>query len=114
MPGWARLRAPPFHFPSGRLTAQVRVSLVSFEPQGLVLRSRRAGRFTVAYGEILTAERTRRGTRITLHTRAHGELSVPARSGGSMTEGVLRGYGVRIVDHWGQSSPRHSLTSRQS
>lgn len=75
--------------------------IVSFEPQGLILRRGRS-RFTVAYGEILTAERLRSIWGLRLHTRSNEPLRLPCRgSERAMIENELRRRRVRVVDCWG-------------
>ena len=75
--------------------------MLSFEPQGLILRRGRS-RFTVAYGEILTTERLRSAWGLRLHTRSSDPLRLSC--GGTERTGIedeLRRRSVRIVDCWG-------------
>jgi hypothetical protein len=75
--------------------------IVSFESPGLILRRGRS-RFTVAYGEILTAERLRSIWGLRLHTRSSEPLRVPCRGAArTAIEDELRRRGVRVVDCWG-------------
>jgi len=81
----------------------VRVQVVRFEEPGLVVkrRFRRRG-FTVAYGEILTAERLSRAKGIRLHTVTTESVRLAVRGSEVRdTEAALRAKGVRIVDRWG-------------
>lgn len=83
----------------------MRVRIVSWERPGLILSGRRAGQFTLTYGEILTAERPIRGRRrgLLLHTRTSAK-PVHLMFEGSQRfeiEERLRRRGVRIVDCWG-------------
>lgn len=78
------------------------VRIVSWEAPGLIVKGRRAGRFTVTYGEILTAERVRQSWRLVLHTRGYGDVSVwCGRGERAAVENALRQRGVRVVDSWG-------------
>lgn len=77
------------------------VRVAEFDERGLVLRGWRGGRFTVAYGEVLTAERTRQSWRIVLHTVGMGEISLWCRGRRQPIEDELRRRGVRVVDCWG-------------
>jgi hypothetical protein len=62
-------------------------------------RGRRA--FTIAYGEILTAERRRVGL-LRLHSRIYDDVQLVADRGcGLILEDQMRQRGVRIVDRWG-------------
>jgi len=80
----------------------MKVRIVSFETAGIVLRRRRATPFTVAYREILTAERLRSPRRgLRLHTRMATPLVVRYDSRQEATEEALRQRGVRVVDCWG-------------
>jgi hypothetical protein len=75
--------------------------IVSFEREGLIV-SRRRGRFTIAYGEILTAERLRAPRRaLRLHTRTADPVTLSCRRNRVEVEDELRQRGVRIVDCWG-------------
>lgn len=61
-------------------------------------RWRRA--FTIAYGEILTAER--RGNRqLQLHTLTGHDVTITCGARREEAETQLRSRGVRIVDRWG-------------
>jgi len=80
----------------------VAVRIVRWEDLGLIVKGRLAGQFTVTYGEILTAERTRQSWRLVLHTRGHGELSVWCGQRKRVAvEDELRRRGVRVVDSYG-------------
>jgi hypothetical protein len=75
--------------------------IVSFEASGLILR-RGGSRFTVAYGEILTAERVRSIWGLRLHSRSSEPLRIPCRGAArTVIEDELRRRGVRVVDCWG-------------
>ena len=77
------------------------VSIVSFEPPGLIVRRGRSW-FTVAYGEILTAERLRSVRGLLLHTRSSSPLRLRCRGAArTVIEDELRRRGVRVVDCWG-------------
>jgi hypothetical protein len=80
----------------------MRTRIVSFKDAGLVLRPLAGAVFTIAYGEILTAERGRGGRRIVLHTKTHDRVRLRLR-GAALLEAELRlrENGVRIVDCWG-------------
>lgn len=81
----------------------MRARVVEFERPGLILRGRWNRRFTIAYGEILTAERLRGARGLRLHTRTVVRpVRVRARSlDGTDVEAELRRRSVRIVDGWG-------------
>jgi hypothetical protein len=82
----------------------MRVRIVKFLESGLVVQPRwkKADGFTVAYGEILTAERMGSPTRIRFHTRTTEALIVSCRGvGRTAAEDRLRQHGVRIVDEFG-------------
>jgi hypothetical protein len=67
----------------------------------LYLRRRRQ-RFTLSYGEILTAERLRSGRGIRLHTVTSQPIVVGCRGSARLaTENEFRRRGVRVVDEWG-------------
>jgi hypothetical protein len=72
----------------------------ALEQAGLIVKPLFGRRFTVAYGELLAAERTRTGKRALLHTRV---LDRPIRVIGKSRhlEERLRERGVRIVDPYG-------------
>jgi hypothetical protein len=85
----------------GRYGRRVRLRVLRYERAGIVVKPRLGPPFSIAYGEILTAERLpRRGIR--LHTRTADPIRVVAR-GSSLVEveGRLRASGVRVVDRWG-------------
>lgn len=67
---------------------------------GLVVKPRLGAQFTVAYSEILTAERSRNGLRLHVRTMEPVQLAV-RRTERSWVEDELRRRGVRIVDCWG-------------
>ena len=81
----------------------MRFKLVGLDESGVVARERRVGELTIAYGEILTAERLRSGRGLDLHTRGRMEpVRVRCRRAErEMIESGLRFVGVRIVDCWG-------------
>lgn len=80
----------------------MRVRILRFEQPGLIVKSRLKSAFTVAYGEILTAERLKTGRGLRLHTRTADSLHVSFRRGDpDGVEIALRRRGVRIVDCWG-------------
>jgi hypothetical protein len=69
---------------------------------GLEVKSPWGRRFTVAYGEILTAERLRRMSGVRLHTLGFRPVRIRVRGQAVLElEAVLRGRGVRVVDCWG-------------
>lgn len=69
---------------------------------GLVLKPRIGGRVSVAYGEILTAERLSTGRGLRLHTRTTRPLRISSRNAARLAlENEFRRRGVRIVDEWG-------------
>ena len=78
----------------------MRVRIVSFEPRGLIVKRRR-GLFSIAYGEILTAERSRKRGALHLHTRTLEPVRVICGRGRTLVEDELRRRGVRVVDCWG-------------
>jgi hypothetical protein len=80
----------------------MRARIVSYEGPGVILRKRFGQPFTIAYGEILTAERLRSDRGVRLHTRTFGDVTVVGRGARAReTEDCLRKHGVRIVDCWG-------------
>ena len=94
----------------------MRAKVVSFEAIGLVLTRGRRGRFTLAYGEILTAERLPSRLGVRLHTRTSEPVRVSCRGERrTAIEDQLRRRGVRIVDEWGAIlAPTLSPISRQN
>jgi len=79
----------------------LRVRILSFEPVGLIVKPRFGRQFTVAYAEVLTAERLRRAG-LRLHTRTTDPLRVRVRMRErAEAEAHLRRRGVRIIDGWG-------------
>jgi hypothetical protein len=79
----------------------VRASIVEFASKGLYLRRRRQ-RFSLSYGEILTAERLASGLGLRLHTVTSEPVLIACRGSGRLaTENELRRRGVRVVDEWG-------------
>ena len=59
-------------------------------------------RFTIAYGEILTAERLASGRGIRLHTRTTEPVRLACRGDArTAIEDELRRRGVRVVDEYG-------------
>jgi hypothetical protein len=79
----------------------VRAKIVAFEGPGLIVKARWTGQFTIAYGEILTAERLRSGRSLHLHTRTADAIRIACGSDAASVEDELRRRGVRIVDCWG-------------
>jgi hypothetical protein len=79
----------------------VRIKLIRFEGPGLLVKSRWSRPFTIAYGEILTAERSRSRRSLRLHNRAADELRLFCGADLEPIEAELRRRGVRIVDCWG-------------
>lgn len=76
--------------------------MVVWDAAGLVVRGRFRGPFTIAYGEILTAERPRSRRGLRLHVRTMEPVHLRAESAERpWVEGELRRRGVRIVDCWG-------------
>jgi hypothetical protein len=87
--------------PRGTLV-QMRVKILRYEEPGLVVKPLRGQLFTIAYGEILTAERLRSRRGIRLHTRTTEPVRVAVRGAAVLeTEAMLRDSGVRVVDCWG-------------
>ena len=79
----------------------MRARIASYEEPGLVLRRGRQG-FTLAYGEILTAERLASGLGLILHTRTSEPVRIRTRGESRLVaENELRQRGVRIVDEYG-------------
>jgi hypothetical protein len=77
----------------------VRVRIRRFEKPGLVVKPLVGQGYTIAYGEILTAERLPRHRGLRLHTRTTGPVRVAVRSDDVIAvESELRLHGVRIVD----------------
>lgn len=83
----------------------MRVTVVSLESEGLIVKSRRRRRFTIAYGEILTAERLAGPWGLRLHVRTGDSIRIPVRRGRTEIEDELRVRGVRVVDCWGAIAP---------
>lgn len=80
----------------------MRLRIDSFERPGLVVKRRWHGRFTITYGEILTAERIVTGRGLRLHTRTTDPVRVVCRGTERIEiENELRRRGVRIVDEYG-------------
>jgi hypothetical protein len=79
----------------------MRAQVVSYEAAGLILKRRFGSAFTVAYGEILTAERLRSRRALRLHTRTGYDVELGSRSSLPAVEHELRRRGVRVVDCWG-------------
>jgi hypothetical protein len=101
------------------------VRIVGFEHPGLIVKGRWGQQFTIAYGEILTAERLRSWRGLRLHTTAADPVRVLCRSSQQQVEEQLRRRGLRIVDGWGaiiaptlfdfeQELPREPVRVRQS
>ena len=87
----------------GQYGVGMRAKIVRFETQGLVLQQRlRRKRFTVTYGEILSAERLRDGQGLRLHTRTSDPIRLVIGKRHTIeTESLLRLQGVSVVDCWG-------------
>ena len=80
----------------------MRVKIVSYERPGLVVRARWRRQFTIAYGEILTAERLGSRLGLRLHTRTTKPVRIAGRGDRRASiENELRARGVRIVDEFG-------------
>lgn len=79
----------------------MRAKVVSFERPGLIAKRRGSREFTVAYGEILTAERLKSGRALRLHVRTANPIRIAGGSETRLIEEELRRRGVRIVDCWG-------------
>lgn len=79
----------------------MRVTIVSLESAGLIVRPRWKSPFTIAYGEILTAERMRPLNKLRLHTRTEANVWVACGRERIVVEDALRRRGVRVVDCWG-------------
>jgi hypothetical protein len=77
--------------------------IVSFQREGLIVgRPLSRRQWTIAYGEILTAERLRNGRGLRLHTRTSEPVRVPVRGFELLNaESAMRDHGVRVVDCWG-------------
>jgi len=80
---------------------RVTVTIERFERVGLIVIARRGRPFTIAYGEILTAERVRARRRMCLHTTMMGGVQLRCGRDREKIEHELRNRGVRIVDCWG-------------
>src|SRR6266480_4804037 len=81
--------------------------IIAFEPPGLALRRLRRDRFTLPYGEILTAERLA-SAGLRLHTRTNKPIRVVCR-------GKARGStGCGLLMSGAQSSRRPSKISKPS
>ena len=78
----------------------MRAKIVAFEGPGLVLKARRTRQFTIAYGEILSAERLRSRRALRLHTRTTDSVRIACGSDSTPVEDELRRRGVRVVDCW--------------
>lgn len=77
-------------------------TILRFEHAGIYLKGWWRGRFTLSYGEILTAERLASGLGLRLHTRTAEPMRVPCRGAArTALENELRRRGVRVVDEWG-------------
>lgn len=80
----------------------MRVRIRRFEKPGLVVKPLVGQSYTIAYGEILTAERLPRGRGLRLHTRTTEPVRVIVPGNDLVAaESELRLHGVRIVDCWG-------------
>lgn len=79
----------------------MRVTIVSLERAGLIVKPRWKSPFTIAYGEILTAERMRALTKLRLHTSTEANVWVACGRERVLVESELRQRGVRVVDSWG-------------
>lgn len=77
-------------------------TILRFERAGIYLKRGWRGRFTLSYGEILTAERLTSGLGLRLHTRTSEPIRIRCRGAArAAVENELRRHGVRIVDEWG-------------
>jgi hypothetical protein len=80
----------------------VRASIASFEAAGLILKRPSRRRFTVTYGEILTAERLASIWGLRLHTRTNDPVRIACRREARVAiENELRRRGARVVDEQG-------------
>lgn len=80
----------------------MRVRIVAFEGPGLIVKRRLGDQFTIAYGEILTAERLPSIWGLRLHTRSTDPVRIGCRGSARIAiEGELRRRGVRVVDEYG-------------
>lgn len=76
--------------------------IVAFGASGVVVKPRFRGRFSIAYGELLTAERCGRFHGLRLHTRSSHALGIRCHGKARFAlENELRRRGVRVVDCWG-------------
>jgi hypothetical protein len=75
--------------------------IVAFREPGLIVKRRWSRQFTVAYGEILTAERLARPWGLRLHLRTGESIRIRGSRRRTKIEDELRGRGVRIVDGYG-------------
>lgn len=76
--------------------------MVGSEGPGLVVKPILGRQRTIAYGEILTAERVRGGRGVRLHTRLSEPIRLMVRNPDRVDlEELLRSHGVRVVDCWG-------------
>jgi hypothetical protein len=79
----------------------MRASIVEFVPTGVYCRRWRR-RFSLSYGEILTAERVVSGRGLRLHTVTSQPVFLRCRGAARVAiEDELRRRGVRIVDQYG-------------
>ena len=76
----------------------MRAQVLSYETAGLILKPRLRAAFTVAYGEILTAERLRSRRALRLHTRTGYDVEIGTKGSLPAIEHELRRRGVRVVD----------------
>jgi hypothetical protein len=78
------------------------VRILTFETPGLIVQRRPRLKFTIAYREILTAERMASGVGLRLHTVTGTPIRIWARGERrKCVEHELRRRGVRVVDEWG-------------
>jgi predicted HTH domain antitoxin len=83
------------------LVRRWRTASVAFHEPGIVLKSSWSQQLTIAYGEILTAERLRWRWGLRLHVRVGDAVRIAGWRGTREIEDELRRRGVRIVDCWG-------------
>lgn len=80
----------------------MRARILAYERAGLLLKPPIGSRFTLTYGEILTAERLASIWGIRLHTLSSHPVRIPCHGDARIAiEDELRRRGVRIVDEYG-------------
>ena len=75
--------------------------IIAFRDPGLIVKQRWSRQFTIAYGEILTAERLVGPWGLRLHVRTGEPIRIPGWRRRTEVEDELRRRGVRIVDGYG-------------